>query len=228
MARSFCIPGIILLFIAFVLMLFATISLPYVHEFDIVRANFPNPNLTPPTGGPPADQVRFGIWAFCIEDAVSEAVSCGPADHGYSFNFLVNTGSGSPTTESLGASYTKGLIITPIATAIIFVAFLLSFSEHLTVTLISSLLSFLSALITLIAFAVDIAVLARLRHILDGVPNSSVDTAPAFWFTFVAFILLLLAGCTVCCGRRTELRRNNVNTTPSTRRGLFSRRTPKA
>jgi len=86
------------------------------------------------------------------------------------------------------------------------IAFLLSLSTHVTFTLLASLTSFLAALLTLIAFAIDIALYAYVKHQmgkLSGV-NEHTNTAPAFWMTFVSFILLCLAGCTVCFGRRRD------------------------
>jgi ABC-type nickel/cobalt efflux system permease component RcnA len=89
-----------------------------------------------------------------------------------------------------------------------FIALLFSFSTHITFTLIASLLSFLAALLTLIAFAIDIALFAFVKHEVGTLNNSdfNTNTAPAFWMTFVSFILLLLAGCTVCFGRRRQRR----------------------
>ena len=97
----------------------------------------------------------------------------------------------------------------PLAAIVSFVALLLSFSTHITVTLLASLISFLAATITLIAFAVDIALFAFVKHEVGTLNNSSftTNTAPAFWMTFASFILLLLAGCTVCFGRRRQGRR---------------------
>jgi hypothetical protein len=40
MPRSFCIPGIIFLFCAFVLSFLVSISLPYLDDMDIVRTTF--------------------------------------------------------------------------------------------------------------------------------------------------------------------------------------------
>ena len=60
------------------------------------------------------------------------------------------------------------------------IAFLLSLSSHVTLTLLASLTSFLAALLTLIAFAVDIALFAFVKHEmgkLDSV-DASTDTAP--------------------------------------------------
>ena len=76
---------------------------------------------------------------------------------------------------------------------------------------------------TVVAFAIDIALFARVRHEMKGLGvDTNTNTAPglsfidsflirpvngviihlAFWMTLVAFVLLLLAGCTVCFGRR--------------------------
>ena len=44
------------------------------------------------------------------------------------------------------------------------IALLLSLSTHITMTLLASLTSFLAALLTLIAFAIDIALYAFVKH----------------------------------------------------------------
>lgn len=58
-----------------------------------------------------------------------------------------------------------------IATGVTFIAMLLSFSQHVTVTLISSLTAFFAAFLTLIAFAVDIALYAYLKHQVNKLPD---------------------------------------------------------
>jgi hypothetical protein len=40
MTRAFCIPGIVFLFIAFVLSFLTSISLPYLPALDITRTHF--------------------------------------------------------------------------------------------------------------------------------------------------------------------------------------------
>ncbi len=60
------------------------------------------------------------------------------------------------------------------------IAFILSLSTHVTMTLLASLTAFLAALLTLIAFAVDIALYAFVKHEmgkLNGV-STNTDTAP--------------------------------------------------
>jgi hypothetical protein len=65
------------------------------------------------------------------------------------------------------------------ATAVTFIAFLLSFSTHISVTLISSLVSFLAAFLTLIAFAIDIALFAFVHHEAGKVNDVGADTNTA-------------------------------------------------
>jgi uncharacterized membrane protein len=58
----------------------------------------------------------------------------------------------------------------------------------------------------LIAFAIDIALYAFVHHEIGKLSNvrGHTTTSSAFWMTFVSLILVLLAGCTVCFGRRKE------------------------
>jgi hypothetical protein len=84
---------------------------------------------------------------------------------------------------------------------VIFVALLLSFSTHLTVVLVASLVSFLGCLLTLIVFAIDIALFAYVKGQMNNVGGSTMP-GPAFWMTLVVLILTAVAGCIVCFGRR--------------------------
>jgi hypothetical protein len=118
---------------------------------------------------------------------------------------------------------------------------LLSFSQHITVTLIASLVSFLAATITLIAFAIDIALYAYFKNAMGNLGfGSQTITGPGlsklwlprcaeltgiegFWLTFVSLILLLLAGCTVCFGRRRDRMSGATTSTASPKTPFFSR-----
>jgi ABC-type nickel/cobalt efflux system permease component RcnA len=78
-------------------------------------------------------------------------------------------------------------------------------SQHITITLVASLVSFLAALLTLVAFAINIALFVYVKHELGTLNiNETTITGPGFWLTFVSLLLLLLAGCTVCFGRRRD------------------------
>jgi len=220
MPRSFCIPGVVFLFCAFVLMFIVSVSLPFLTAMDITRVHFTGNPMINMTGTPPISQTRFGIWAYCYETTTSSDTICDKTGHAYSF--MLSKGSSSVT---IGSSWTRGLAVHPVATGVIFIALLLSLSSHITVTLIASIVSFLAALITLIAFAIDIALFAFVKHEmkkLTGV-SSNTNTAPGFWLTFVSFILLLLAGCTVCFGRRRDRMSSATSYPMSQKPGIFGR-----
>lgn len=96
-------------------------------------------------------------------------------DHGYSIPISSADGASS----TIKASWTRGLAVHPVATAVTFVALLLSFSTHITMTLLASIVSFLAAALTLIAFAIDIALFVLVRHAMNNLNiGANTDTAP--------------------------------------------------
>ncbi|KAF9528840.1 hypothetical protein CPB83DRAFT_869364 [Crepidotus variabilis] len=221
MSRAFCIPGIVFLFCALVLNFLVSISLPYLPALDIVRTHFPSSDVTA-AGVTGINEVRFGVWAPCYYNGDGDR-TCEKTGSAYKIDV------GNPKNSQLAlvrSSWTRGLVVHPIATGVTLIALLFAFSTHITVTLIASLISFLAALLTLVAFAIDIALYALVHHEMGDLNNNAnTNTAPGFWMTLVAFILLLLAGCTVCFGRR-RARMSGATTTstyPTKRRGFFSR-----
>ncbi|CAE6470787.1 unnamed protein product [Rhizoctonia solani] len=202
MARVFCIPGILFLVAALVLQILVSISLRYVPALDIARTHFQGAATA--GSSPAVNQLRMGVWSYCYRVEQSGDFACSPTKHGYSLSMRSSTGDD----ESIGASWTRGLLLHPISAVIIFIALLLSLSQHLTVTLFASLTSFLAAFFVLIAFLCDIALFAYLKRRASKLDNVAASTkpGPGFWLTLASFILLLLAGCTVCLGRRHDRR----------------------
>ncbi|KAF9078307.1 hypothetical protein BDP27DRAFT_1378802 [Rhodocollybia butyracea] len=199
MARMFCIPGIIFLFCAFILSILVSISLPFLPALDIARSHL---NGGAVINGNVVNQVRFGVWAACSYETNGARV-CPDPSHGYSVPI---SDTNKDASVIISSAWTRGLAVHPVATAVTFIALLFSFSSHVTVTLIASILSFLAALLTLIAFVIDIALFAFLHHEVGNISSlqGRTITAPGFWLTFVSLILLLLAACTVCFGRRKD------------------------
>lgn len=199
MSRVFCIPGIVFLFSALVLSLLVSISLPFLTALDFVRVHFGNGVAT---SGQGLVELRFGVWAPCYYDS-NDDKTCFSAGSAYSVSI---SNQAKTANVIIGSSWTRGLAVHPVATVVTFVAFCMSFSTHHLVTLLASLTSFLAALLTLIAFAIDIALYAFVHHEIKKLPDVSgrTNTSVAFWMTFVQLILLLLAGCTVCFGRRKD------------------------
>ncbi|EMD32824.1 hypothetical protein CERSUDRAFT_118517 [Gelatoporia subvermispora B] len=204
MSRAFHLPGIFFLFCAFVLLLLVSVSLPFLPAIDVTRVHFHDGNVATETNESAMTQLRFGIWAYCWYDDSGNRI-CNPTGHGYSTT-LTDFGATSQNTVTIGSSWTRGLAVHPVAAGVSLIALLFSLSTHVTMILLASLLSFLAATLTLIAFAIDIALYAFVKHEMGHFSDVSktTDTAPAFWMTFVSFILLCLAGCTVCFGRRRD------------------------
>lgn len=127
-----------------------------------------------------------------------------------------------------------------IAAGVTFIAFLFSLSTHVTSTLIASLTAFLAAILTFVAFALDIALLTFTKHEMEKLSDVSkftdtgactsdypriqfpvflTDRSQAFWITFVAFLLLCISGCLVALGRRRARMADAINyPMPSSRR----------
>ncbi|TFK37573.1 hypothetical protein BDQ12DRAFT_724027 [Crucibulum laeve] len=219
MSRAFCIPGIVILFIALVLSFLTSISLPFLPALDITRAHVGTKGSVQ-DGAAGITEIRLGVWAPCYYDT-NGARTCLKTGHGYSFQV---SNQDKTKTVTVGSSWTRGLAVHPVATAVTALALAFSFSTHITVTLIASLLSFLAALITLIAFAIDIALFAFLKHQLNNLEiGAKTLTGPGFWLTFVTFILLLIAGCTVCFGRRRDRLSGATTSYSTSKRPFWSR-----
>ncbi|KAI1795431.1 hypothetical protein LXA43DRAFT_42325 [Ganoderma leucocontextum] len=199
---TFHISGIVFLFLSFFLLFIVSISLPYLTDLDFVRVHFKD---TLPTVGSDPDAVtdiRFGTWAACWYQQNGDRV-CN-SDHGGYSTTLYDANSENSVT--IASSWTRGLAIHPIATAVAFIALGLSFLTHASARLAASLTAFLAAFLTLLAFLADVALYGWVKrevHKLDGV-ESDMATGPGFWITFACLLLLSFAGSTVCLGRRRD------------------------
>ncbi|KAJ7670325.1 hypothetical protein B0H17DRAFT_1086030 [Mycena rosella] len=196
MSRVFYLSGTAFLFLALVLSIISSISLPYLPAIDFVRVKFSGTSALESL-----TQVRWGIWGACLYDNEDKRV-CAHTGHGYPVFLITREGQ----TETVGASWTRGLAIHPVATVVIAIAFGFAASTYEHGPLVASLTSFFAAFMLLISFAIDIALYANVHHEVGKLKNVSgnVDAGAAFWMTFVSLILVLMAGCTVCFGRRKE------------------------
>ncbi|KAJ6482270.1 hypothetical protein C8R47DRAFT_1018045 [Mycena vitilis] len=198
MARAFYLSGMAFLFCALVLSFLSSISLPYLPALDFTRVKFAKGFFS---GSDTLQEVRWGIWGPCVYDG-NDHRTCVHTGHGYTIPIRTIDGQ----EVEIGASWTRGLAIHPVATAVVAIAFGFAASKMEHGPLIASLTSFLAATILLIAFAIDIALFAFVHHEIGKLDNvdANVNAGSAFWMTLVSLILVLLAGCTVCFGRRKE------------------------
>lgn len=219
MARHF-FPGIFFLFSAFILCLLVSISLPGLPTVDIARSHFTSgiaPRVS--TNTEAIEQIRFGVWGYCIYDDQTGDRTCIDPGHGYTVHLL-----SASNNITIGSGATRGLAVHPVAAGVTFIALLCSFSSHATLILVASLLSFLAALLTLIAFAIDVALYVIVRDRVNNIDNVDVRSvaAPGFWMTLASLILLLFAGCTVCFGRRRSRMSGAIDYDHPEKPGLFS------
>ncbi|EAU87640.1 hypothetical protein CC1G_09101 [Coprinopsis cinerea okayama7 len=196
MSKIFCIPGIVFLLVALIVSFLASISLPYLPTLDITRVEF-----TPSLVENEMTNLRFGIWTSCYYNE-EEDKTC--QKNGYAYEVDVSTADGAEQVV-IGSSWTRGLVVQPLATAVTLVALCLSLSTNLFVALLASLVSFLAAIMHLISFAIQIALFAYVKKKMNDLDiDAKTKVSPGFWLVFASLLLTLLGGCTVCFGRRRD------------------------
>ncbi|KAJ7127691.1 hypothetical protein C8R44DRAFT_979350 [Mycena epipterygia] len=217
MARAFYLSGTAFLFVALVLSFLASISLPYLPAIDFARVKFESGLFS---GSDTLSQVRWGIWGPCVYDG-NDKRTCVHTGHGYAIPLRTLEGQ----EVVIGASWDRGLAIHPVATGVIAIAFGFAVSKYEHGPLVASLTSFFAAFMLLIAFAIDIALFAEVHHQVGKLDNvrANVNAGTAFWMTLVSLIFVLLAGCTVCFGRRKESGNDSYPMMSNTSGGFLSR-----
>jgi len=217
MARAFYLSGTAFLFVALVLSFLSSISLPYLPAIDFARVKFESGLFS---GSDTLSQVRWGIWGPCVYDG-NDKRTCVHTGHGYAIPLRTLEGQ----EVVIGASWDRGLAIHPVATGVIAIAFGFAVSKYEHGPLVASLTSFFAAFMLLIAFAIDIALFAEVHHQVGKLDNvrANVNAGTAFWMTLVSLIFVLLAGCTVCFGRRKESGNDSYPMMSNTSGGFLSR-----
>jgi hypothetical protein len=231
--KAFCVPALVTSFIAIVLLVLTTVSMPTTYHkttpFEIVRANNLQ-GMRDVTIGTGADNgnglasAKFGIWGYCTKAEGSDrfAACTDHLSNVYTATFASSDVQNNSDAEEarIRASYTRGLVIAPVALVVSVIAFIISFIPSLAVGLAASIVHLLATLITLAAFIVQVVffvyVRVQIRKVSD---NASVMPGPAFYFTLVSIPLLFFSALTVCCGWRKGRKDATYDTDSS--RGLF-------
>ncbi|KAN0124407.1 pali domain containing protein [Russula decolorans] len=217
--RVYFVPGIVLLFCAFILSLLVTISLPDLPTLDIVRCRFTTIHDALPyllSDARVSSLLLLTLTTFLI--LFLHFVSVGKRPCG---SFIDRADS-----ETGGPAHMRTTVVT-------FIALLSSLSFHVTLALFASLLSFIAGLVTLTAFAFDIALFINVRdkarQARQGLPELRVRDVvvpgPGFWSTFASLILLFMATYTVWLGRRRSRMAGATDNLPpdSEKSGFFAR-----
>ncbi|KAJ7181475.1 hypothetical protein C8R43DRAFT_1170379 [Mycena crocata] len=213
MPQIFYFAGIACLSLALLFNLLTTISLPTLHGLDFARINLPGPPRTDAT------QLQYGIWYgmshpeqytghlhWSIRGACGffpgHKPVCTPKEPRSAwFDDSTYGGDADGDPIILTSAWTRGLAIHPFVLILNALALVLACSKHEKAPIVASLASFITAFFALIAFAIDIAFVARVHHLLGlmvlptGTHFSAVP-GPAFWLSFLSLLLVLGAGGT--------------------------------
>ncbi|KAG9047187.1 hypothetical protein FS837_002830 [Tulasnella sp. UAMH 9824] len=208
--------GAIIVLVAAILSLLVTISTPYVRAFDDVRVYF----FGDAAGNSDAiNQFRLGIWGWCHRLISNGNWVC--ENTGLAYSYGVQGANGNQ--QWVGSSWTRGLVMSPVATGFLVITTIVSFTKH---HIIAALLSWWSGLVTFIYLAINLTlylkVRAQMRH-LGTIENT--DFGPGFWMSLAVLILTIVAGFILLIEHRRA--RSGVDTSSPYRYasngGFFSR-----
>ncbi|KAH9057335.1 pali-domain-containing protein [Lactarius vividus] len=180
-------PGLFFCFVATILLVLVSVSSPTWNRVYFLRAT---------NGGL---DYHFGVFGY-----TGTQVHVG-------YRFPIATGQLSSSTIH---NLTYTLILHPIAAGLSGVALLFGLcgaGYHRSGTVLMTLSSSLAALITLVAFVLDMVLFSIARHEFRKLGWSS-QYGNAIWLTLGALVALLLAFCTAGCGIFGSYRHRRQNT----------------
>jgi hypothetical protein len=207
----------LLIFIAFLLLLLVSLSVPIVKSIYLFRlsANVSSSLLDSGASG----SVNFGVWGYCIS-AIKVAVlgidrsssaECSKRHLGYTFDSTVANALHADAVENLiSRTTTAALVLHPIACVLTFLTLLISLfilrrgsngtsriPSLLTVG-VGSLATFFTTLVFLIDVILVAVVRKRVRNATDG--DLDLVWGNAVWMTLAAAIALWCSMIGACCG----------------------------
>ncbi|KZV89458.1 hypothetical protein EXIGLDRAFT_838489 [Exidia glandulosa HHB12029] len=166
---------VVLLSIALVAAVIASISLPLFDGVDVVRAHFNDIILS---------DLRFGIWAACRYDIKGKR-TCTDGGHAYDATRVA-------ADPAIGPSWVRGLAVLPVGTVAIGAALVLAVVPGAGTDLYASLTSCLAALLMFLAFVIDLALIGKVNSSYNSFSGVSKSThaGAGFWLTLVSLLFL--------------------------------------
>jgi len=205
--------GTILLFVATILLIVTTISAPVVKNIAIMKINLGNATSGHYTS------VVFGTFGHCILDTAAgnddanidfctrSQVGYAPADVMTDTEGIAFSDYARDTTRTL----TKVMILHPIATGIVFIAFLLSLGAGVVGSLLSAMVALLAFLVVVVVLVTDFVLFSIIRsNVNDGNQGSEAFYSTAMWTLLAAAVCTLFGTVVVfftCCSARLHDRR---------------------
>ncbi|THV06220.1 hypothetical protein K435DRAFT_816053 [Dendrothele bispora CBS 962.96] len=216
------ITSIVCLFLltaAFILLLLVGISLPIVKPVYIMRV------FSVVTGQPAtslATELRFGVWGVCATSALDQPTLltndglCFGPQLGYDFDIPDDLLSRVGISQSLIQAVLRGLLVVLIlhivaaATSLVGLFFSLFLASH-AFTIISLIITIITAVLSTVVFAVDLVIAITARSKIPDLTNDGfgVGIGNAVWMvlgaviaSWIAVILLSARACYCCAYRR--------------------------
>ncbi|KAJ4488107.1 pali-domain-containing protein [Lentinula aciculospora] len=206
-----------LLFIAFLLLLLATLSVPIIKNIYLFTLTTNVSSFIESA----SDNVKFGVWGYCISGVnvggiISGSViaaECSKVHLGYSLDSTVASALSIGSNELanvVSETTTAALVLHPIACAMTFLTlfvslFMLRRGSNGTARLPSLMTlgaGILATLLTTVVFLIDVIVVAVVRdHVKDNTNGIvTLDWGNAGWMTLGATIALWLSMVITCGG----------------------------
>jgi len=221
----------VLLFIAFLLLLLVTLSVPIIKTIYLFGLSVNVSSSLFKSGG--SGSVSYGVFGYCLSSlnyevvgikGTAEAAECSKRHLGYTFDSTVANALHLSGLENLiTRTTTAALVMIPLACAFTFVTFCLSlFMLRLGrngTNRLPSLLTLgsgsLAALFATIAFLIDVILVGVVKHRVHNDTDGDVTLSwgNAVWMTLGAVIAILLAMLGACSGIIKGKRTNSLRKT---------------
>ncbi|EST09490.1 Actin cortical patch SUR7/pH-response regulator PalI [Kalmanozyma brasiliensis GHG001] len=203
MTRRYYFPAIAVSFISMILLVLITISTPTTLSdatpFDFVRSNNLNGtvDLSPGSNANrPVGSIRFGTWGYCTTLNGTDSIGCFKHSHGYSVKLGSNPAQSNTEAQAfvtIGSSWTRGLAVHVVAFVAALAGLVLTAIPKQTIRLAAMAVNAIAALLALIAFAIDIALLAYVQTQLKKISSPKTMPGPAFYMALIAIPVAVLA-----------------------------------
>ncbi|KAK0555212.1 hypothetical protein OC845_000349 [Tilletia horrida] len=190
------LPGIVLLAAAAILLIIVTFSTPSIKSVYYLEAII---------GGGGSDRGRrltFGTLGYCLGNR------CSPLKLGYSLTDVNQLFGINIIPEQYSTALIKGLtytlILQPVAAILTLIALLFAILSACPGcgcgAFCGSFLTGLAASITLLAFALDLALFVIARKRINDISGASATLGNALWIVAAAWACLVVGAILVCCG----------------------------
>ncbi|PPQ72143.1 hypothetical protein CVT26_006899 [Gymnopilus dilepis] len=203
----------ILVFIAFLLLLLVSLSVPIIKTIYLFRLSA---NATSSVfSGSVTGTAKFGVWGYCISaldvSCVLTLLSTARAHLGYTFDSTVANALHATEVENLiSRTTTAALVLHPIACGLAFLTlltslFILRRGSNGTArlpSLLTVIVGNLAAVLTTLVFLIDVIFVAVARKRVHNASHGELDLVwgNAVWMTLGATLSLWFAMIGACCG----------------------------